>query len=326
MERLWNSPAGETPPVQTRIFRALGTLNTIRAYGGALAGALERAEKRVLELDDALSVFKPESDIARLNAAAGQRSVRVGKDALQLLAAAKRFSRLTDGAFSVTTRPLSALWSLHAGRGTVPDKVPIERALELADDEGIVLNEADKTAMLARRGQAADLGGLAKGYAADEVRRILTDGGVTDAMINLGGTVCVVGHGRSVGIQHPDRCTGIPLGKLTLQNRAIVTSGDYERYYEVDDVRYHHILDPRTGYPAQSGLRSVSVIGEDATALDALSTAIFVLGAKKGALLAAACGVELVLVTQEMNVYCSDALRGIFSLLCAPGGRVSRQV
>jgi len=327
MECLRNYPAAETPPVQTRIFRALGTLNTIRAYGDAPADALERAEKRVLELDDALSVFKPESDIARLNAAAGQKSVRVGKDALQLLAAAKRFSRLTGGAFSVTTRPLSALWSLHAGRGTVPDRTQVERALELADDEGIILNEADKTAMLARRGQAADLGGIAKGYAADEVRRILSEGGVTDAMINLGGTVCIVGHGRSIGIQHPDRCTGIPMGKLTLQDRAIVTSGDYERYYEVDGVRYHHILDPKTGFPAQSGLHSVSVIGEDATALDALSTAIFVLGAKKGALLAAECGVELVLVTQEMNVYCSDALRGMFSLLSAPGGaRVFRQV
>lgn len=320
MECLRDNPAAEAQPVQTKIFRALGTLNTIRAYGGAPRETLERAEKRVLDLDDALSVFKPESDISRLNAAAGQKRVHVGQDAMRLLKASKRFSSLTGGAFCVTARPLSVLWKAHAGRGSVPDGAEVERVLKAVGDEDLVLDEPEGTAMLARAGQAADLGGIAKGYAADEVRRILTEGGVTDAVVNLGGTVCVIGERRNVGIQHPDRCTGIPMGRLAMKDGFVVTSGDYERYFEVDGMRYHHIIDPKTGFPARSGLRSVTVAGDDAATLDALATAIFVLGAEKGAPLAERFGAGLVLITREMDVFCSETLRRSFSLLSAAYG------
>ncbi len=171
--------------------------------------------------------------------------------------------------------------------------------------------------MLKQVGQAVDLGGIAKGYAADEVARILREGGVTNAIVNLGGTVIAMGKSCIVGIQHPDRCTGIPMGRIALHDRAVVTSGDYERYFEVDGERYHHILDPRTGYPAKSGLRSVTVIGGSAMVLDALSTAIFVMGTEKGLPLARRLEAEAILVTGRLDVYCSRALRGGFSLLSA---------
>lgn len=302
---------------KSKVFRALGTINTIQVFDPACGEALERAALRVMELDDRLSVFKPESEIARLNAAAGVKPVHISADTMALLQAGLRFSNVTGGAFSMTTRPLSTLWSIHASCGTVPSKAEVERALSLVNDGDLLLNEAEGTAMLARFEQAVDLGGIAKGYAADEARRILLDGGVKNAIINLGGTVAILGENRVVGVQHPDRCTGISMGRLELANRSIVTSGDYERFYEVEGVRYHHILDPNTGYPAKAGLRSVTVTGDCAMTLDALSTAIFVLGEHKGAKLALEHNMGLVLVTDRLDVFCSDSLCGVFSLLTA---------
>ncbi len=306
----------------SRLFRALGTMNTITVEQAEdharAADALERAERRVLELNEALSAFRPESEVSLLNASAGCKEVSVGADTMFLLKESKRYSELTGGAFCVTTRPLSALWELHARCGTVPSRAEIEQALLLASDEDIVLDEEHGTAALKRFGQAVDFGGIAKGYAADEVRRILLEGGVTSALINLGGTVISLGRERNVGIQHPDRYTGIAMGRVTLRDNCAVTSGDYERYYEVDGVRYHHILDPRTGYPSRSNLRSVTLIGESAMELDALSTAIFVLGAEEGLPLAEQAGVESVFVTNALDVFCSEQLRENFSLLATP--------
>ncbi|MEA4939265.1 MAG: FAD:protein FMN transferase [Christensenella sp.] len=306
----------------SRLFRALGTMNTITVEQAEdharAADALERAERRVLELDEVLSAFRPESEVSLLNASAGCKEVPVGADTMFLLKESKRYSELTGGAFCVTTRPLSALWELNARCGTVPSRAEIEQALLLASDEDIVLDEEHGTAALKRFGQAVDFGGIAKGYAADEVRRILLEGGVTSALINLGGTVISLGRERNVGIQHPDRCTGIAMGRVTLCDNCAVTSGDYERYYEVDGVRYHHILDPRTGYPSRSNLRSVTLIGESAMELDALSTAIFALGAEDGLPLAEQARVESVFVTNALDVFCSEHLRENFSLLATP--------
>lgn len=301
----------------SKVFRALGTINTIQVFDAACTEALERAAQRVLELDDKLSVFKPESEIARLNAHAGGKPVAVSADTMALLMAGRAYSGETGGAFSMTTRPLTALWSLHASCGTVPSRTEIEQTLPLVNDEDLRLDPKRGTAALTRREQAIDLGGIAKGYAADEVRRILVEHGVTNAIVNLGGTVFILGDSRVVGIQHPDHCTGISMGRLALSNQAVVTSGDYERFYEVDGVRYHHILDPNTGYPAKSGLRSVTVTGSCAMELDALSTAIFVRGEREGATLAQKHNMGLVLVTDRLDVFCSDSLCGSFSLLTA---------
>jgi len=301
------------------IFTSLGTTNRIQvlSYRERIAAreALKHAEARVRALHDNLSVFQPESELSLLNASAGCSSVPVGKDAFYLLSESLRYAAISGGAFSITTRALSALWEIHARCGTVPLRSEVEHALSLVNDQDILLDQDAQTAELRRFGQSVDLGGIAKGFAADEVRDILLGGGVTEAVINLGGTVCVIGSAKHVGIQHPDRMTGSPMGRILLANACAVTSGDYERFYEVDGTRYHHILDPRTGYPAASGLRSVTLIGQSALALDALSTAVFVLGAEAGLPLIRQAGVEAVFVTDEMNVFCSEGLRGSFELL-----------
>lgn len=300
-------------------FPALGTQNSIKVYGYreriAAGTALNLAQARVRALHERLTVFQPESELSLLNASAGGSPVSVSADTYDLLDQSKRYSRMSRGAFSITTRVLSALWRFHARCGTVPGRAEIERALSLVNDEDIVLDEQASTAALRRAGQSVDLGSIAKGYAADEVKRILLEGGVDGATINLGGTVCIIGSAKQVGIQHPDRLTGISMGRISLYNACAVTSGDYERYYEVEGTRYHHIVDPRTGYPARTNLRSVTLIGESALALDALSTAAFVLGADDGLALIRGAGVEAVFVTDQLDVFCTEGLRGNFALL-----------
>jgi FAD:protein FMN transferase len=295
------------------VFSALGTQNRIEVLDFreriAAGEALKRAEERVRLLHDRLSVFQPESELSLLNASAGCNSVPVSADTFYLLSESRRYSALSAGAFSITTRALSAVWSIHARCGSVPSRAEVEHALTLVNDEDILLDEEAQTAELRRFGQSVDLGAIAKGYAADEVRRILLEGGITGALINLGGTVSVIGEAKHVGIQHPDRMTGIAMGRVSLANACAVTSGDYERYYEVDGTRYHHIVDPRTGYPSRSNLRSITLIGESALALDALSTAVFVLGAQEGMPLIQQAGVEAVFVTTELDVFCTEGLR-----------------
>ncbi|MEZ4628775.1 MAG: FAD:protein FMN transferase [Eubacteriales bacterium] len=248
MQNLPQQTNQHTGAIET-IFTALGTTNRIQvlSYRERIAAreALKRAEARVRALHDNLSVFQPESELSLLNASAGCSSVPVGKDAFYLLSESLRYAAISGGAFSITTRALSALWEIHARCGTVPLRSEVEHALSLVNDQDILLDQDAQTAELRRFGQSVDLGGIAKGFAADEVRDILVGGGVTEAVINLGGTVCVIGSAKHVGIQHPDRMTGSPMGRILLANACAVTSGDYERFYEVDGTRYHHILDPR---------------------------------------------------------------------------------
>ena len=319
MEQKQRNKAAQEPVSLETVFPALGTTNHVSVYAYAdriAAGeALMRAKERVLFLHERLSVFQPESELSLLNASAGCSSVPLGKDAFLLLRESKRYFARSGGAFSITTRALSALWEIHARCGTVPSRAEVEHALLLVNDEDILLDEDAQTAELRRFGQSVDLGAIAKGYAADEVTRILVEGGITGALINLGGTVSVIGNGKHIGIQHPDRLTGIPMGRVLLSDSCAVTSGDYERFYEVDGTRYHHIVDPRTGYPSRSGLRSVTLIGKSALALDALSTAVFVLGAAEGLPLIQQAGVEAVFVTEQLDVFCTDGLRGNFELL-----------
>lgn len=304
-------------PVQNAVietfFHALGTGNNIQVfqYENRIAAgeALKRAQERVLMLHELLNVFQPDSEISLVNASAGCSPVAVGEDTRYLLSQSKRYSTLSHGAFSITTRTLTALWRIHARCGTVPSRAEVEHSLSLIGDDDIIVDDEAGTAELRRFGQSVDLGSIAKGYAADEVKRILVESGITDALINLGGTVVALGEQRRVGIQHPDRLTGIVMGRIAVKDACVVTSGDYERYYEVNGVRYHHILDPRTGYPARSNLRSVTLIGGSALELDALTTAVFVLGEEEGARLIQQAGVEAVFVTDKLDVFCSAGLR-----------------
>lgn len=295
----------------------MGTRMSHRAFGLRARGALRAVRAEAKRLERLLSRFRPESDIGRLNRSAGLEWQTLSRDAFDALSAAKRFSRLSQGLFDATVCPLADLWDcLHATEA--PDDAGIRRLLPLADHESLLLNPNTGSARLEKRGQRVDLGGIGKGYAADRFIRIFKEFGCASAYTNVGGDVCLLG-GRpdgapwSVGIRHP-RQEGRLLGAVSARNGAVVTSGDYERcFFTRDGRRFHHILDPATGYPADAGLISVTVAAASATAADALSTAVFVAGLEKGMMLLRAYGeADAILVDRDLTVLVTEGLADRF--------------
>ena len=291
-----------------KIFKALGTVNSIVVPGCRDERIVTEAADRVLELHRLLSAFDANSDVSRLNSLAGRDYVSVHPETVYLLEQAKRYSEASDGAFSVTTKPLSNLWGIGTAASALPTPRDIRRSKKLVNDNDILIDKERSIVQLRKKNQAIDLGGIAKGYAVNEVRRILTENGISEAVINLGGSISVIGRERPVGIQHPDKPTGEAFGQALVTNASAVTSGSYEKYRLIGGHRYHHIIDPLTGYPSTSGVSGVTLIGGDAMALDALSTAVFVLGAERGAALAERFGFESVIVDDERNVYISKGI------------------
>ena len=275
-------------PLQTisKTFFALGTMNTIQVYGAEDSHAVDLAVARVYEIHNRMSVFHEESDIFRLNAKAGAGPVKIHPETYRLLKLSKEYSAATSGAFDATIRPLTSLWAFGSGRNDVPSEDAIREALLLTGYQNLILYENDSAAELKAPGQCVDLGGIAKGYAGDEIKRILMENGVHNALVNLGGNIVAMGRNPKgmhwkIGIQNPLRPRGQSLHALSVQDKSVVTSGSNERFFMKNGRRYHHILDPKTGMPAQNALLSATVIATSGTDADALSTALFVSGAIK---------------------------------------------
>jgi len=278
-------------------------------------------------LEALLSRFRPESDISRLNAAAGQGSVTVSADTLAVLSRAVEFSRRCAGWFDVTIAPLVALWQQARQAERAPDPAEIERVLPLVNCDDLELDPAASAARLRQAGQAVDLGGIAKGYTGDRIVELLRRLGVTSAFSNLGGNVVTIGAKPDglpwqIGIQHPRAEDGL-IGAVSVVDESAVTSGDYQRYFtDQDGRRHHHILSPTTGYPAESGLISVTILTPESLAADALSTAVFVAGKEKGLeLLGRLERTEAILVEADQRICLTQGLRGRFR--AAEGVRVT---
>ncbi len=292
-----------------KIFPALGTVNTIDIPSCPDENIIISASERVLEIHRLFSAFDDTSDISRINTNAGVAYVPVHQDTVFLLEEAIRFSKESDGAFDVTIRPLVSLWGFVNKASEIPDSHSMRRTRKLINWKDILIDKENNAVKLRRKNQSIDLGGIAKGYAVDEVRRILIENDIQDGFINLGGSVAVIGVEKSVGIQHPDKATGEIMGRVNLQNKCVVTSGSYEKNITIEGKQYHHIIDPFTGWPSESGILSVTLIGSSALMLDALSTAFFVLGMQKGLALAARWGAECIIVDKERNVFVSESLK-----------------
>ena len=265
----------------------MGTVITHRAFGHRAEAALRAAEAETRRLERRLSRFIPDSDISRVNASAGGAAVPVAGETLEVLSAALRYSRHSGGAFDATAAPLVSLWRVTGGATAAPTMREIKKALALVDFTALRLDRERGTAGLMKPGQSLDLGGVAKGYASDRIIEVFKQHGVESAFTNFGGNVSTLGvrpDGKPwrVGIRHP-RKSGALAGAVDVAGRSVVTSGDDQRYFVGSDGRrYHHILDPGTGYPSDSGLISATVVSDSAAAADALSTALFVLGMEKG--------------------------------------------
>ena len=293
-----------------KIFFAMGTVNMITVYAPADT-ALTAAKNHVMNLHRRLSAYTDDSEISAVNRNAGIAPVQVSADTFSLIERAVRYSEITGSCFDITSRPLSQLWKNTLKSGRMPDDASLYQAHKLVNYRNIILDRTNRTVLLKHKGQQLDLGGIAKGYAADEVRRILWEYDVQNAVINLGGTVVNLGTARTIGLQTPFSEIGQYFASLqTESGTAVVTSGIYEQIRMIGGKRIHHIADPRTGFPSDSGLTGVTLIGKHAEELDALATAVLILGAKKSIELLQKREISAVFITKDRQIFVTEDLRG----------------
>jgi thiamine biosynthesis lipoprotein len=277
--------------VSLRTEQVLGTVCTINAYNGGTKIVYDELFARLHEIEDEFSVNKATSEISKVNDAAGDHPVAVTDDVLYVIKEALKYAEISNGAFDPTIGPMVKLWGINTDHARVPSQQEIDETLPLVNWRDVVIT-ADSSAeggtvFLKRKGMSLDLGGIAKGYAADEMARILTTHAVKQAVVDLGGNIYVYGTKKDkslwkVGIKDPDNDEGEPALLLTLTgNKTVVTSGVYERFFYENGKRYHHILDTKTGYPSESGLLSATIVTTSSIQADALSTISFILGPEK---------------------------------------------
>lgn len=296
-----------------KLFPAFGTVNSISVWDDSDPSIVEHVKHHMIQLHNCFSFFHPESEISQINRQAGIRPVTVGEDTFRLLSLALKYAGETDGTFDVTAGALSELWRNAIRAATLPSEAEADRCLALGKKGRLVLDHTHKTAFLSQKGKKLDLGGIAKGYAVEKARSLLLAAGVRNARINFGGTVAVMGNAQKIGLQNPFQKTGVPMADMMVENKGIVTSGLYERCFFHQGKRFHHIIDPRTGKPACSGLLSVSLIGEDAAALDALATGICCLGREAGMAIVRRHHLSAVFVTDDGCVQITPELQGNLS-------------
>ncbi len=282
--------------------------------GGEGRAAAEIVFDVFREVDAEMSEWKPTSPLSAVNAAAGDHPVAVPRPLLEVVQRGLAIGARTDGAFDVTWAALWGLWDFKAEKPRVPDEEEIRARIALVDFRAVRIDEASASIYLPRKGMMIGLGGIAKGYALDLSAARLRAAGVSDFLISAGGQLYAGGRNGArawrAGIRDPRGTPADYFTALTLQDVSLSTSGDYERFFVLDGRRYHHILDPRTGRPAE-GPRSVTVISPDATLADAMSTAMLVLGRARALELAAADErLEVVIVDADGGVHVSGGLRG----------------
>ncbi|EKQ55469.1 MULTISPECIES: FAD:protein FMN transferase [unclassified Clostridium] len=304
-------------------FFCMGTNVIQRIYSVNAKKIAILVENELKRLENLMSFYISYSDVGRLNSEAGQAEVPLSKETFEVIKKAKDYSELCNGAFDITIAPLVKLWGIFSKDQRVPSKNEINNILSLTNYKDIILNIEKNSAKLSRVGQKIDLGAIAKGYAADRIIDIYKKNSVESGFINIGGNVLTLGNKPdsspwSIGIQNPFQIRGEFIGIVKISDETVVTSGDYVRYFEKDKIRYHHILDPRTGYPAKSDLISATIIGKSSIEADSLSTAIFILGLREGMeLVNKIDDIEAIFITSGKKVFATKGAKEKFSFIDA---------
>jgi thiamine biosynthesis lipoprotein len=278
---LWEPRSSNHEVQRSRLL--LGTVVEITSSGlpeELSEKAIDHAFQEISRLEKLLSTYEPESDLTRLSQS--EEGTRVARETAELLALGKAIAQQSDGAFDMTLGRLKSLWDFESGSKVIPNREAIHQALEHTGPESLVImgqNVQKKHPAL-----AVDLGGIAKGYIVDRAVDILKSYGINSGAVNAGGDMFLIGNRFDrpwrIGIQHP-REAGQVLATVEVADQAVVTSGDYERYFMVNGQRFHHIFDPRTGMPSRAS-QSVTVVSAKVALADGLATAIFVLGPQRG--------------------------------------------
>lgn len=313
------SSCARSEPPQTEY--VLGTVCTVNLFEKGTRDVYREIFQRLREIEDRMSANRDGTDVDAVNRAAGDHPVKVHPDVLAVLGDALKFAALSGGALDPTIGPLVKLWNIGTDDARVPAPEEIAAALPLVDYRDVVVDEAAGTVFLARAGMRLDLGAMAKGYAADEVARIIAARGISRAIVDLGGNIMAVGErqdGQSwrIGVQDPSSERGEHIGIVAVRNKTLVTSGVYERFFIAPDgVRYHHILSSEDGYPVKNGLLSVTIVADKSMDADCLSTAVFALGPEKGRKLVESLpGVEAIFIFDDFSVEATHGLSGAFRM------------
>lgn len=308
-----NSETAESPAT-VQLF-AMDTVMELSAYGTNADHALALASDRINELDALLSTNQEGSEVYAANNSQGQPIV-LSDDTAVLIQKALSVCAMTNGALDISIYPIVKAWGFTTNSYQVPDAKTLSKLLSLVDYSAISLDPNTNTLTLPK-GMEIDLGSIAKGYTGDAVTQLLASNGITSAIINLGGNVQTLGTKPdgslwNVAIQDPKGDDY--LGTVAVADKAVITSGGYQRYFVQDGVTYHHIIDPASGYPANNGLISVTIVSGSGTLGDGLSTSLFVMGLDKAIdFWRTHDGFETVLVGDDGTVYVTEGLKDVFT-------------
>ncbi len=325
------SPAA-TPQKLVHTTTAMGTSVMVTVWADdevAVATASEAAFDEIRRLDRMMTTWLPESEISRINAAAGKgakeggAAVVVSDETLAVIERALAVSKASKGIFDITVGAFGGLWKFDEDMdGTLPDPAEVKRRVKLLGWRDVVVDHKKKTVRLRRKGMRITLGGIAKGYAVDRMAAILERAGFADFMVQAGGDLYVSGDKAGapwvVGVRDPRGPRDDSFAVAPVRDHSFSTSGDYERGFVKDGVRYHHILDPRTGQPARAS-RSVTIMAKDAFTADAYSKVLFILGPEAGLAFAATLpDFQAVFVSGDNQVTMSPGLQSIVKILHPP--------
>ncbi len=309
-------------PVYEKTIFAMDTVMTFKVYGEGSEPVLDECEALVRQVEDEISKTIEESDIFKLNASNGQPT-EVAPETAELLKTACQYSQRTGGAFDITVEPLVALWNVGGGRTVPPAQAEIDALMGMVG-YGRMSFDGDTVTL---DGCRIDLGAIGKGYVSDRLDTLLrSHENVTGALFSLGGNVGVVGTKPEdkpfvIGVRDPKGLPSDFLGYIELTDMFVVSSGDYERFFEYDGTIYHHIIDPATGSPSRSDIKEVSIVCDNGAYADALSTALFVMGTEKALeYYEENKDFEAIFVTQDSNVFVTEGLKDKFTFTGAKAG------
>lgn len=296
----------------------MNTFVEMKLYGENAQEATQEISKRMTDYENKMSMHIDTSEISKINQNAGKDYVKVSKETFELMKTAKEYSALVQGAFDITIAPITAMWGITSENPRVPAQEEIENVLPLINYEDILIDEEEQAIMLKNEGQSLDLGGVAKGASANIVTDVAAEYGIQSGYVSIGGNMVVIGDKPDgtpykFGIRDPRGEASEYIGSVSLKDKTMATTGGYERYFEQDGVRYIHVLDPSTGYPAESDLISVSVISEDGSLADFLSTALFIMGKENVLKNMDNEDFEVVAVDEDNNVYISKGISEMFT-------------
>jgi thiamine biosynthesis lipoprotein len=298
----------------------MGTVFKVKIHGPQAEKLAEESFAIIDEIENKMSSNLVDSEINKINRAAGKQKVKVSATTYEVLSKALEYAELSGGSFDPSIAPLVELWGIGTEKEQVPTQKKIKEKSKLIDYKQVQLLD-NNNILLSRAGMKLDVGGIAKGYAADKVIAYLQKNNVQSAFIDIGGNVSVLGTKPdnelwTVGIQDPKQERGQVVATIDVADKTIVTSGNYERYFTRGGTRYHHILDPETGYPAKKGIISASIITEKSFDADALSTAVYILGKEEGlALVNSLEDVEAMIITDDNKIHLTSNIRDNVEIL-----------